>query len=326
MNAANLLAARENVTDAQWDPGQRVKAREHCASCAVRLLTRLRAQIGGFLLRAVLETASVKVPGQVCSRPSHARFAVLIVPQEPGTFEIKPAFELTYVYDPRSERRHGAVKWHPRVGQILREADELRGSLHPRHAPMLVPPRPWTSVRTPPIAAPVSLLTAMLSLRARQFDKGGYHILDSLIMRGGYGPAGPSKAQLDALREEQRRGDMVSRMLSAHCRFALSHCATRTRPAGASSPSLRRSTCWAARSGASSLPCQPGLLELTLPFAPGASTRGCWRRWSGCGRRGGGLQTSPPSRLSRSLPRPPPAFRCTKRRACSCFATAASRW
>lgn len=76
VNAANLLAARERVTDAQWDPGQRVKARAS-AHCSVSPLTHVTAQIGGFLLRAVLETASVKVPGQVRSCPSHARCALL---------------------------------------------------------------------------------------------------------------------------------------------------------------------------------------------------------------------------------------------------------
>jgi hypothetical protein len=31
---------------------------------------------------------------------------------------------------------------------------------------------------------------------AQQYNKGGYLLLDSLIMRGAYGPYGPAKAQV----------------------------------------------------------------------------------------------------------------------------------
>ncbi len=58
--------------------------------------------------------------------------------QAPGTFEMKPAFEYTYIFDPKRERRHGAIKWHSRVPQSLQKAHEFFGSRDPRHLPMLV--------------------------------------------------------------------------------------------------------------------------------------------------------------------------------------------
>jgi len=167
----------------------------------------------------------------------------LTIMQAPGTFDVKPAFEMTYAFDTRTERRHGAVKWHPRVEQTLNHAQELRGSLAPRHAPMLVrlfalvgrcfvahctlnlqvPPRPWTAVRQLRNCSCINVITC-----CAQFDKGGYLLLDSLIMRGGYSPAGPSRSQarlshaptpdpalltplqIDALREEQERASQAS--------------------------------------------------------------------------------------------------------------------
>jgi len=41
-------------------------------------------------------------------------------------------------------------------------------------------------------------------LRA-QFNKGGYLLLDSLIMRGAYGPYGPAKSQVGMAAHETRK-------------------------------------------------------------------------------------------------------------------------
>ena len=45
--------------------------------------------------------------------------------------------------------------------------------------------------------------------RHPQHDRGGYYLQDSIIMRGAYGPLGPAKAQLEALRQEHARGEKV---------------------------------------------------------------------------------------------------------------------
>jgi len=119
VQAANLLAAREQISDAYWDPGQRAKVRSGIGrSLHTPPHLSCSTQIGGFLLRAVLETASVKVPGQARHFSSVGLSGLLTRPQAPGTFDVKPAFELTYVFDPKAERRHGAVKWHHRVAEV----------------------------------------------------------------------------------------------------------------------------------------------------------------------------------------------------------------
>ena len=65
----------------------------------------------------------------------------------PGEPEYRPGFEHTYIYDPATERRHGAVQWHDTVPRIIDRQHQIRESLHPRYPPMLVPPRPWTQAR-----------------------------------------------------------------------------------------------------------------------------------------------------------------------------------
>jgi hypothetical protein len=80
-------------------------------------------QIGSLLLRTLMDTASVKVPKE-----------------EPGEFTHSPAFEHFFFYDKRTEKRHGAVRWHAVVDQGLEQAHKLRGEALPRHGPMLVRP------------------------------------------------------------------------------------------------------------------------------------------------------------------------------------------
>lgn len=58
--------------------------------------------------------------------------------QVPGEPEYRPAFEHTYIYDPATERRHGAVQWHETVPRIIDRQHEIRETLHPRYPPMLV--------------------------------------------------------------------------------------------------------------------------------------------------------------------------------------------
>jgi hypothetical protein len=80
-----------------------------------------------------------------------------------------------------------------------------------------VPPRPWT-----------------------KFNKGGYLLLDSLIMRGAYGPYGPAKAQVDAMRDDEQRAkeaspdafDAVYRAFVAKCLTAAHRCAQAGQPSG----------------------------------------------------------------------------------------------
>ena len=62
----------------------------------------------------------------------------LILAQVPGEAEYKPAFEHTYIYDPASERRFGALQWHDTVPRMLDREHEIRETLHPRYPPMLV--------------------------------------------------------------------------------------------------------------------------------------------------------------------------------------------
>lgn len=122
-------------------------------------------QIGGLLIKLLMETAMWSMPGKA-----------------PGSFEEVPAFKASKIFDPKTKRSHGAIEWLPKVQQALQRSNEFREGLHPRSAPMLVPPRPWTA-----------------------HDKGGHLLLDSLVMRGAYGPLGPAKGQLGALQEEERR-------------------------------------------------------------------------------------------------------------------------
>lgn len=74
VKASKILAARAKLEDAMWEPWLRAKVRCLQRSIAVtHALTRSRRpQIGGLLLRLVMETALVKVPGKVrvhCFRP-----------------------------------------------------------------------------------------------------------------------------------------------------------------------------------------------------------------------------------------------------------------
>jgi len=87
-----------------------------------------------------METALVKVPGKVrlaeCARGSQQRCSATT--QVPGEPEYCAAFEHTYIYDPATERRFGALQWHDTVPRMLNREHELRESLHPRYPPMLV--------------------------------------------------------------------------------------------------------------------------------------------------------------------------------------------
>ena len=127
----------------------------------------------------------------------------------PGEPEYRPGFEHTYIYDPATERRHGAVQWHDTVPRIIDRQHQIRESLHPRYPPMLVPPRPWTQARAAELCC---VRTQGRSRGARdppQYNKGGYLLLDSLMMRGAYGPYGPAKAQVEALHDEELRAKAV---------------------------------------------------------------------------------------------------------------------
>ena len=51
--------------------------------------------------------------------------------------------------------------------------------------------------------------TLFIRLLSIQYERGGYYLQDSIIMRGSFGPMGPAKAQLEALRQEQTKADQV---------------------------------------------------------------------------------------------------------------------
>ena len=127
----------------------------------------LKAKIGGLLMRLVIESATMKVPSKAA----------------PGLVELEPAFEMKLIQD-SAGRQLGVIQWHPDVPKSLKDAVDFRSTVNPCHQPMVAPPRPW-----------------------ERHDRGGYYLQDSIIMRGAYGPLGPAKAQLEALRQEHARGE-----------------------------------------------------------------------------------------------------------------------
>ena len=81
----------------------------------------------------------VKVPGKVCAECITRALERCLTPaQVPGEPEFKPAFEHTYIFDPATERRYGALQWHDTVPRMLAREHEIRETLHPRYPPMLV--------------------------------------------------------------------------------------------------------------------------------------------------------------------------------------------
>lgn len=57
--------------------------------------------------------------------------------------EVQPAFYHTYEY--MRGQKLGVIRLNPAVSERMAK-DGLRETLHPRHLPMLVKPKPWLSV------------------------------------------------------------------------------------------------------------------------------------------------------------------------------------
>jgi DNA-directed RNA polymerase len=104
----------------------------------------VRVKIGSFLVDALMNVATV----------DDTRTNRLTGEQE----TIKaPAFFHAYEY--QKGHKLGVLKLHERITERLSK-DPLDGTLHPRHLPMLVQPKPWIA-----------------------YDKGGYLVNDATVMR-----------------------------------------------------------------------------------------------------------------------------------------------
>ncbi len=103
-----------------------------------------RSQVGGLVIDCLMDVAKVvrtamdKKTGEVMYVLS---FVVILTSTHCcSSSEEQPAFYHTY------EHQRGQKLGVIRFNQVLAEAmakDNLRTTLHPRHLPMLVPPRPW---------------------------------------------------------------------------------------------------------------------------------------------------------------------------------------
>jgi hypothetical protein len=145
-----------------------------------------------------------------------------------------------------------------------------------------VPPRPWTQVLAHGWlyhAWPLARCSfADLPLGGfPQYNKGGYLLLDSLIMRGAYGPYGPAKAQVrpslkvslvassltrrrawhagrgaSRRRSDRERGArcLTKRCCALHAPDATRAFCLHRLASQASSAFWMRSTCWATQDGA----------------------------------------------------------------------------
>ncbi|EUC62471.1 DNA-directed RNA polymerase [Rhizoctonia solani AG-3 Rhs1AP] len=103
----------------------------------------VRVRVGSFLVNAVMESATIKRNGVDENGEQHS--------------EDQPAF--THSYEYVRGKKLGVIKLNPVVGEKMAR-DSVKETLHPRHLPMLVKPRPW-----------------------EDYDKGGYLKLHSTVMR-----------------------------------------------------------------------------------------------------------------------------------------------
>mgnify|MGYP002713930343 FL=1 len=86
----------------------------------------VRARVGSYLVRKLMDTATVK-------RSARDRDGELWE-------EEQPAFYATYQYI--SGKKLGVIRLNEVVSRRL-DKESVRETLHPRHLPMLVPPKPW---------------------------------------------------------------------------------------------------------------------------------------------------------------------------------------
>ena len=103
----------------------------------------IRARVGSFLVQHLLDVATVH-------RKAYDRDGELWE-------EDQPAFYSAYEYI--QGKKLGVIRLNEVVSQRL-DKESVRETLHPRHLPMLVPPRPWLS-----------------------HDSGGYYSMKTSAMR-----------------------------------------------------------------------------------------------------------------------------------------------
>lgn len=88
---------------------------------------KMRAKVGGYLIKGLLDVAFVERKEQL--------------PSGEWVMQEQPAFYQSYQY--QRGNKIGVLKVNPSVAQRL-DKDELGVQVFPRFLPMLVPPKPWT--------------------------------------------------------------------------------------------------------------------------------------------------------------------------------------
>lgn len=130
----------------------------------------MRLKVGDVLLTIAKENLQVDVPSD----------------NSPAETKEVPALQSEYTrkHERKESTRHekqykySSVRFHPSVPVMLDNEIAAKEVFDPKHMPMVVPPRQWTSI-----------------------SDGGYLNFDTLAIRGGYSRLGPSRLQLQELYE-----------------------------------------------------------------------------------------------------------------------------
>ncbi|CDS00511.1 hypothetical protein [Sporisorium scitamineum] len=117
------LAARREIK--AW---QKQQEEEGVLSSIPRWTQPIRARVGSYLVQHLMHVATV-------NRKATDRDGILWE-------EDQPAFYSTYQY--LGGKKLGVIKLNEVIAKRL-DKDSIQETLHPRHLPMLVPPKPWTS-------------------------------------------------------------------------------------------------------------------------------------------------------------------------------------
>lgn len=117
------LAARREIK--AW---QKQQEDEGVLSSIPKWTQTVRARVGSYLVQHLMHVATV-------NRKATDRDGILWE-------EDQPAFYSTYQY--LGGKKLGVIKLNEVIAKRL-DKDSIQETLHPRHLPMLVPPKPWTS-------------------------------------------------------------------------------------------------------------------------------------------------------------------------------------
>lgn len=105
-----------------------------------------RSQIGGLLIDALMDVAKVVRTGtDINGETMYVHpFPLWVSPSNMFGFrtEEQPAFYHGYEYT--HGHKLGTIRLNDEIANAM-EKDSLHGTIHPRHLPMLVPPRPWVA-------------------------------------------------------------------------------------------------------------------------------------------------------------------------------------